>query len=173
MVRFSDKHPGSLAISLKSESGGYNEWSLKSSRGAYMTNWKCKYNADTGVVLGTLWADLQSMHTPVFNDLFSLVQYYMQQGYLRFPFVAPWTSASYVSSFEKLYNRLSDLSQSWFRGLIDGQEAVNLLQGCPIGTFLIRLSANGNYFVCVVVVEEGILQEKVLWLNPNTINYLI
>ncbi len=55
------------------------------------------------------------------------------------------------------------LFRSWFRGLIDGSEVVALLEGRPPGTFLFRLSSNGNYFVCAYMLREGIVQEKVDW----------
>eukprot|EP01122_Echinamoeba_exundans_P007600 TRINITY_DN236_c0_g1_i4.p1 TRINITY_DN236_c0_g1~~TRINITY_DN236_c0_g1_i4.p1 ORF type:complete len:1103 (-),score=195.73 TRINITY_DN236_c0_g1_i4:4688-7939(-) len=86
---------------------------------------------------------------PSFDTIDDFVQYYKSKGFVRTPLTQPWTSAP------------------WFLGLTDGAETIRLLQGHPVGTYLVRLSGNGDYLVCAYVLSEGIVQEKVLWPEPN------
>jgi hypothetical protein len=86
---------------------------------------------------------------PSFETIDDFVQYYKSKGFVRTPLAQSWTSAP------------------WFLGLIDGAETLRLLQGLPVGTYLIRLSGNGDYLVCAYVLSEGIVQEKVLWPEPT------
>lgn len=98
---------------------------------------------------GKLRASFAQNDLPSFDTITDFVQHYKQQGFVKTPLVQPWTSAA------------------WFLGLADGPETIRVLEGQPIGTYLLRLSSNGDYLVCAYVLPQGIVQEKVLWPAPT------